>query len=157
MERTNYQASNCSIARTLQVVGEKWTLLILRESFYGASRFEQFHQVLQCPRNVLSERLSKLVDERILERSEYREPGRRARHEYRMTDLGRELTPILLALREWGDRHKTDPAGPPVLALHAGCGRQLHVTITCEAGHQVAGPEEIELVDGPGVLPLAPA
>jgi len=157
MERTNYQASNCSIARTLQVVGEKWTLLILRESFYGASRFEQFHQVLQCPRNVLSERLSKLVDERILERSEYREPGRRARHEYRMTDLGRELTPILLALREWGDRHKTDPAGPPVLALHAGCGRQLHVTITCEAAHQVAGPEEIELVDGPGVLPLAPA
>ena len=63
MERTNYQASNCSIARTLQVVGEKWTLLILRESFYGATRFEQFHQVLQCPRNLLSERLTRRAEQ----------------------------------------------------------------------------------------------
>jgi len=157
MERTNYQASNCSIARTLDVVGEKWTLLILRESFYGATRFEQFHHVLQCPRNVLSERLSKLVDEGILERSEYREPGSRTRHEYRMTDKGRELTPILLALREWGDRHKADPAGPAVLARHAGCGKELRVTLQCAAGHEVTGPEDIELVDGPGLLPLSPA
>jgi DNA-binding HxlR family transcriptional regulator len=157
VERTNYQASNCSIARTLEVVGEKWTLLILRESFYGATRFEQFHQVLQCPRNVLSERLAKLVGEGILERSEYRDPGSRTRHEYRMTDTGRELTPILLALREWGDRHKADVAGPPVVARHAGCGKELHVTLTCEGGHQIAGPDEIELIDGPGVLPLTPA
>lgn len=74
-----------------------------------------------------------------------------------MTDMGRELTPILLALREWGDRHKADPAGPPVLARHAGCGKELRVTLTCTAGHQVTGPDDIELVDGPGVLPLAPA
>ena len=112
MERTNYQASNCSIARTLQVFGEKWTLLIIRESFYGATRFEQFHRVLQCPRNLLSERLTLLVDEGILERSEYREPGSRARNEYRLTDQGRELVPILLALMHWGDRHKGGPGGP---------------------------------------------
>lgn len=155
MERTNYQASNCSIARTLEVVGEKWTLLILRESFYGATRFEQFHTVLNCPRNLLSERLAKLVDEGILERSEYREPGSRARNEYRMTDTGRELTPILLALREWGDRHKADPEGPPVLARHAGCGEELHLTLKCAAGHEVAGPDDIELFGGPGLLPLA--
>jgi DNA-binding HxlR family transcriptional regulator len=157
MERTHYQASNCSIARTLQVVGEKWTLLILRESFYGATRFEQFHRVLQCPRNVLSERLAKLVDEGILERSEYREPGRRARQEYRMTDMGRELAPIVLALREWGDRHKADPAGPPALTRHVGCGEQVHVALMCDGGHVITGPDEIELVDGPGLLPLAPA
>jgi DNA-binding HxlR family transcriptional regulator len=157
MERSNYQAGNCSIARTLQVVGEKWTLLILRESCYGATRFEQFHHVLQCPRNVLSERLNKLVDEGILERTEYREPGSRARHEYRMTDTGRELTPILLALREWGDRHRADPAGPPVLTRHVGCGKEVHVTLRCAGGHEITGPDEIELVDGPGVLPLAPA
>ena len=157
MERTSYQASNCSIARTLQVVGEKWTFLIIRESFYGATRFEQFHSVLRCPRNLLSERLTKLVEEGILERSEYREPGSRARHEYRMTDLGRELVPILLALRQWGDRHKADPEGPPVLTRHVGCGKELHVTLTCESGHQVAGPDEIELVDGPGALPPVPA
>jgi DNA-binding HxlR family transcriptional regulator len=149
MDRTSYQASNCSIARTLQVVGEKWTLLILRESFYGSTRFEQFHSVLNCPRNLLSERLTKLVDEGILERSEYREPGSRARHEY--------LTPILLALREWGDRHMADPEGPPVLARHAGCGKELRVTLTCASGHKVAEPDHIELVDGPGALPAVPA
>lgn len=157
MARTNYQASNCSIGRTLQVLGEKWTLLILRESFYGSTRFEQFHSVLKCPRNLLSERLAKLVEEGILERSEYREPGRRARHEYRMTDKGRELTPILLALREWGDRHLADPEGPPVLARHAGCGKELRVALRCTSGHDVAGPEDIELVDGPGALPPVPA
>jgi len=157
MERTSYQASNCSIARTLQVLGEKWTLLILRESFYGSTRFEQFHSVLNCPRNLLSERLSKLVEEGIFERSEYREPGSRARHEYRMTDKGRELTPILLALREWGDRHMADPEGPPVLARHAGCGKELRVALVCTSGHEAAGPDDIELVDGPGALPPVPA
>ncbi len=157
MERTNYQASNCSIARTLQVLGEKWTLLIIRESFYGATRFEQFHRVLQCPRNLLSERLSLLVDDGILERSAYREPGSRARNEYRLTDKGRELMPILLALREWGDRHKADSEGPPVVAQHAECGRELHVTLACAKGHIVTEPDEVALVDGPGALPPVPA
>src|SRR4051795_304043 len=139
MERTNYQASNCSIARTLQVLGEKWTLLIIRESFYGSTRVEQFHGVLRCPRNRLSERLARLVEEGILERSEYREPGSRARMEYRLTDDGRELTPILLSLREWGDRHMADPEGPPVLARHAGCGKELRVALVCAKGHEVGG------------------
>jgi DNA-binding HxlR family transcriptional regulator len=157
MERTSYQASNCSIARTLQVVGEKWTLLILRESFYGATRFEQFHRVLQCPRNLLSERLALLVDEGILERSEYREPGSRARKEYRLTDKGRELALALLALMQWGDRYKADPEGPPVVARHAECGRDLHVTFACSKGHIVTETGEIELLDGPGALPPVPA
>jgi DNA-binding HxlR family transcriptional regulator len=157
MERTSYQASNCSIARTLQVLGEKWTLLIIRESFYGSTRFEQFHSVLNCPRNLLSERLTKLVEEGILERSEYREPGSRARSEYRMTEKGRQLTPILLALMQWGDRHHADPEGPPVLARHAECGKELRVTLTCTSGHEAAGPDDIEIVDGPGALPAVPA
>ena len=157
MERTNYQASNCSIARTLQVLGEKWTLLIIRESFYGATRFEQFHRVLQCPRNLLSERLNLLVEEGILERSEYREPGSRARMEYRLTDKGRELMHLMLALQQWGDRHKVDPEGPPVIARHAECGRDLHVTFACSNGHVVTEPDEIDLVDGPGALPPVPA
>src|SRR3954447_9939485 len=121
MERTNYQASNCSIARSLQIVGEKWTLLIIRESFYGATRFEQFHGVLECPRNLLSGRLTRLVEEGILERSEYREPGSRARMEYHLTEKGFELATILLALQQWGDRYEADPAGPPVIVRHAGC------------------------------------
>ena len=157
MERTSYQSSNCSIARTLQVLGEKWTLLIIRESFYGATRFEQFHRVLQCPRNLLSDRLAKLVDEGILERSEYREPGSRARKEYRLTDKGRELMHLMLAFMQWGDRHKADPEGPPVLARHADCGRELQVAFTCSKGHVVEGPDDVELVDGPGALPAVPA
>ena len=157
MERTSYQASNCSIARTLQVLGEKWTLLIVRESFYGSTRFAQFQSVLNCPRNLLSERLTKLVEEGILEPAEYREPGSRARNEYRMTDKGQELTPILLALMHWGDRHHADPEGPPVVARHAGCGGELRIALVCADGHQVGGPEEIELVDGPGALPAVPA
>ena len=157
MERTNYQASNCSIARTLQVLGEKWTLLIIRESFYGATRFEQFHRVLQCPRNLLSERLTLLVDEGILERSEYREPGSRARMEYRMTDKGRDLMPALLALMQWGDHYHADPEGPPVVARHAGCGKELRVTLTCTRGHEATRPEDVQLVDGPGALPAVPA
>jgi len=157
MERTNYQASNCSIARPLEVFGEKWTLLIIRESFYGATRFEQFHRVLNCPRNLLSERLTKLVDEGILERAEYREPGSRARNEYRMTDKGRELAPMLLAIMQWGDRYKADPDGPPAVARHTGCGSELHVALVCARGHVVEGPDEVELVDGPGVLPAVPA
>ena len=152
MQRTNHQASNCSIARSLQVVGDKWTLLIIRESFYGATRYEQFHQVLKCPRNLLSQRLSRLVEEEILEQSEYREPGLRARLEYRMTDKGRELAPILLALMQWGDRHHGDPEGPPVIARIVSCGHELHVGLTCAQGHQPTGPHDIELVPGPGDL-----
>ena len=157
MERTTYQASNCSIDRTLQVLGEKWTLLILRESFYGATRFEQFHRVLQCPRNLLSERLTLLVDEGILERvgvPRARQPdaegvppdgpGPRADADPdRAQGVGRPL--------------QGRPEGPPVLARHADCGKELHLTLTCAAGHVATTPDEVELVDGPGALPLVPA
>jgi DNA-binding HxlR family transcriptional regulator len=157
MERTNYETSNCSIGRTLDVLGQKWTLLIIRECFYGATRFEQFHRVLQCPRNLLTSRLALLVDEGILERTEYREPGSRPRLEYRMTDKGQELMHIMLAVMQWGDRHKADPEGPPVIARHVGCGEELHVTFACEKGHIVTEPEEIEMVAGPGALSSAAA
>ena len=157
MERTNYQTSNCSIGRTLGILGEKWTLLIIRECFYGATRFEQFHRVLQCPRNLLSERLSGLVDEGILEKSEYREPGSRTRNEYHLTARGLELIPILLALMHWGDRNEADPAGPPVIARHAGCGKDLRIAIVCSKGHEARGPEDFDLIDGPGALPAVPA
>lgn len=156
MERTSYQASNCSIARTLQVVGEKWTLLIIRESFYGSTRFEQFHRVLNCPRNLLSERLARLVEEGILERSEYREPGSRARTEYLLTEAGRELMYILLSLMQWGDRHQAGPEGPPVVARHVGCGHDVQVGFTCSAGHVATRLRDVELVAGPGALPAVP-
>lgn len=157
MERTELDSSNCSIARTLRILGEKWTFLVVRESFYGATRFEQFHEVLQCPRNLLSQRLGLLVDEGILERSEYREPGSRARMEYRLTEKGSALKHILIALREWGDEFEADSEGPPVVAKHVGCGSQLHLTLTCEKGHAVTDVADIELVPGPGAKPAIAA
>ena len=152
MERTSYLLSNCSMARSLQVLGEKWTLLIVREAFSGSTRFEQFHSVLGCPRNLLSERLRKLVDEEILEPADYRETGSRPRKEYHLTERGRELLPILLALREWGDRHKADPAGPAAINRHVGCGEEVHLAVICDAGHMVTSSEDVEVVSGPGAL-----
>lgn len=156
MERTSHQASNCSIARTLGVVGDKWTLLIIRESLYGATRFEQFHSVLQCPRNLLSKRLARLVDDGIMRRSEYRVEGSRTRSEYQLTESGRELGSILMTLREWGDRHLADEAGPPLVAVHRGCGHEVEMTPVCEEGHVLAGLDEVELVEGPGLLTAVP-
>ncbi|MFN8149905.1 MAG: helix-turn-helix domain-containing protein [Solirubrobacterales bacterium] len=150
MDRSDFDSSNCSIARTLGIVGEKWTLLIIRESFYGATRFEQFHDTLGCPRNLLSQRLGLLVEEGILVRSEYREPGSRARMEYHLTDKGMDLKHVLLALREWGDRNEVGCEGRPVITRHAGCGGELSLTLSCSEGHTVEAAEEIELVPGPG-------
>nr|WP_296770887.1 helix-turn-helix domain-containing protein [Rhodococcus sp. (in: high G+C Gram-positive bacteria)] len=157
MQRTKYQASNCTIGATLALLGEKWTLLIIRESFFGSTRFEQFMSVLGCPRNILSDRLGKLVDEGILDRSEYHEPKSRVRSEYRLTDTGKELMPILMAIMHWGDRHRGATEGPPIVVEHVGCGEPLQLVPTCSAGHVVTGPDEWEIVPGPGALPAVPA
>lgn len=157
MERTSYSASNCTIAATLGLLGEKWTLLIIRESFFGATRFEQFASVLGCPRNILSERLSKLVDEGILERSGYREPGKRTRSEYRLTEAGQALMPVLLAFMQWGDRHRPAAGGPPVVVEHVDCGEPLRLVLTCSQGHVVTRPADGVIVPGPGALPPVPA
>ena len=112
MERTNYQASNCSIARTLQVLGEKWTLLIIREA--STAPRDSSSSIGCCSARATAVRTAgQARRDGILERSEYREPGARARHEYRLTAKGIELTPILLAIRHWGDRNEADPQARP--------------------------------------------
>src|SRR5439155_1485027 len=117
-ERARYSAENCSIRRTLDVVGEKWTLLVLREAFYGVRRFDDFVRGVGCARNILSARLNTLVDEGLLRRRPYREPGQRARVEYRITEKGLELFPAIVSLMQWGDRWAVDPDGPPVEIVH---------------------------------------
>ena len=125
----------CSIARTLSVVGDRWTLLIVRDAFLGARRFEHFQKSLGCSPHLLSTRLARLVDEGILEKRAYRE--RPTRHEYRLTEKGSELYPVIATLLAWGDRWMADAAGPPVLLEHRGhratpelrcseCGEPLH-------------------------------
>jgi DNA-binding HxlR family transcriptional regulator len=125
----------CSVARTLDVIGERWSLLVLREVFLGVRRFESIRHATGAPRAVLAERLRSLVDAGVLVRREYREEGARTRHEYRPTDAGRELQPALTALMQWGDKHLPVPGGPPLIVEHAECGGSVRAHLVCEHGH----------------------
>src|ERR1700704_6781283 len=108
-ERLRYSAENCSIRSTLDIVGEKWTLLVLREAFYGVRRFDDFARGVGCARNILSARLNTLVDEGLLRREPYRDPGQRARVEYRLTEKGLEVFPAVVAPMQRGDRRGGGP------------------------------------------------
>jgi DNA-binding HxlR family transcriptional regulator len=125
----------CSIARTLELIGEKWALLALREVFLGVRRFDTIHRNTGAPRDILSARLRKLVAGGVLERRQYQE--RPARFEYRLTEAGRELLPVLLTLMQWGDRHLAD--GEPPLTYRHRCGADLDPVLVCRAcGEPVA-------------------
>jgi DNA-binding HxlR family transcriptional regulator len=149
-DRLRYSSSNCSIARTLGVVGEKWTLLVLREAFYGVRRFDDFHAVLGCARNLLSARLKTLVAQGLLEKQAYRDDRGRQRHEYRLTDKGRDLFPAVVALMQWGDRWAAEDDGPAVLLHHRDCGERVSVQLRCDGGHGPLGAREVRAVPGPG-------
>ena len=118
-----YEGQACSIARTLELVGERWTLLILRDAFLGVRRFDDFQRSLGVARNVLNTRLQRLVDAGLLEKRLYHE--RPERYEYRLTDAGQDLWPTLVALMRWGDRHLAGPEGPPVSLTHKDCGGEV--------------------------------
>jgi DNA-binding HxlR family transcriptional regulator len=129
---------DCSIARTLGVVGERWTFLVLREAFRGVTRFAQFREHLGVAPDVLADRLATLVDYGVLARQPYQEPGTRAREEYRLTPAGGELGVVLGALQQWGDDHLPRPAGPTLLRKHRESGRPLHVAFVDEHGREVS-------------------
>src|SRR3954462_5600791 len=140
-----WDRSRCSVAGTLAVVGEKWSLLVLREAFLGVRRFADFQRILGAPKAVLSDRLATLVEQGVLTRVPYQAEGERQRHEYRLTAKGRDLYPTLVALMQWGDTYLAD--GPPPLELqHRDCGAAGHLGPTREAGHAVAGAREVEPV-----------
>jgi DNA-binding HxlR family transcriptional regulator len=134
--RDGWTAEGCPIARAFDTVGTRSAFLILREAFYGATRFEQFVQRSGVSEPVAAERLRDLTAEELLERVPYRETGQRTRHEYRLTDKGRELLPVLVAMMDWGDRWLV-PGGARVELTHAGCGAQVGVALRCELGHDV--------------------
>jgi DNA-binding HxlR family transcriptional regulator len=144
----DYPDQVCSIARSLEVIGERWTLLILRDAVLGAERFEEFEDSLGIASNVLTNRLKGLCEQGVLQRlPDEKRPGR---PRYVLTDKGRELAPALLVLIKWGDRHYPAPGGPPRLTLHAGCGGNVDADFRCERCGQHAGRGEIELPPGPG-------
>ena len=129
MYRKSLAGQDCSIARSLDVVGEWWTLLIVRDAFRGVRRFDDFSKSLGIARNVLAARLAKLVDHGILERHPL--PDHHGRSEYRLTEKGRELQPVVISLMRWGDRWTADASGPPVVLRHEDCGHALEPTLTC--------------------------
>ncbi|GII63249.1 HxlR family transcriptional regulator [Sphaerisporangium krabiense] len=147
--RTPFRVRNCSIERTLTIVGEKWTFLVLREAFNGVRRFADMQEGTGAPRQVLSARLSRLVEEGLLRKVPYREPGRRVRHEYRLTQKGLDLYPILVSLMQWGDVHMAE-SGPPVVLTHRDCGAPVGVHLSCAEGHEVTSPREVTPTHGPG-------
>lgn len=154
-DRLLYSTENCSIKRTLEVIGEKWTLLVLREAFFGVKRFEDFQRIIGCASNVLSARLATLVDQGVLRRKPYRDPGTRQRYEYQLTEMGVELFPILVALTQWGDRWTADPDGPAVDLLHNNCNEPVGVTLTCAAGHGPLTARDTHGTPGPGARRVA--
>ncbi|WP_405894454.1 helix-turn-helix transcriptional regulator [Streptomyces sp. NBC_00104] len=144
-----YDSQVCSIARTLEVVGERWTLLIIRDALLGLRRFEEFQDSLGIARNVLTNRLSQLVDDGMLDRVCYQE--RPARYEYQPTSKAKGLLTALLSLMHWGDEHAEDPAGPPRVTSHAGCGGSVREQLVCTHCGQVVGPDTVHLLPGPAL------
>jgi DNA-binding HxlR family transcriptional regulator len=144
----DYPGQVCSIARSLEVIGERWTLLILRDAMTGLERFEEFQASLGIASNTLTNRLKLLCDEQVLERVP--DPDRPGRPKYVLTAKGRELGPVLIGLMKWGDRYYPTPGGPPRLTLHAGCGGNIGPDLHCDRCGKRAGPGEIELPPGPG-------
>jgi DNA-binding HxlR family transcriptional regulator len=147
----DYPNQVCSIARSLEIVGERWTLLILRDAVLGVERFEDFQEKLGIASNVLTNRLKLLCDEGVLQR--LRDEQRPGRPRYVLTDKGRELAPVLILLMKWGDRHYPTPGGPPRLTRHAGCGGNIGPDFRCERCGKRAAGGEIELPPGPGAAP----
>ena len=147
---STYDSDTCSIARTLALIGDRWTLLVLRDVANGVRRFDEMASHLGIARNILSRRLASLARAGLVERTAYREPGARERHEYRLSGPGRELIPILLAFMQWGDRNLAGPEGPPALVRHADCGAPIRVSLACEEGHELGERPRVWLEPGPG-------
>ena len=147
MERKSFAEMHCSVAQCLEVVGEWWTMLIVRDVFLGVTRFDELQERLGISRNVLGQRLARLVEAGVLTKVPYSEHP--PRFDYRLTDKGRDLWPVLTAMRQWGDRHAA-PDGPPVQLIHRDCGQRSEALIVCSACGEPIGPRDVEAVPGPG-------
>jgi DNA-binding HxlR family transcriptional regulator len=148
-----WSAENCTVGRTMAILGERWTFVVLREVFNGVRRFDDIRRHSGIPRQVLSNRLGLLVEQDILRREPYQDPGERVRHEYRLTPKGFDLYPVLVAIADWGDRYVADPVGPPVEFTHRVCGSTVHAVLECGNGHRIERPRDVVTRIGPGARP----
>ena len=138
---------NCSVAQCLEVVGEWWSMLIVRDLFLGITRFEDFCQRLGISRNILNQRLEHLVEAGVVTRDPYSQHP--VRYDYRLTEKGKDLWPVLTAMRQWGDRWAA-PDGPPLELVHAGCGHVAQVVGACSACGEPVTRRDLRAVTGPG-------
>jgi len=148
MKRSSIAHMNCSIARSLEFLGEWWTLMIVRDVFLGLARFDQIRADLGISRNILSDRLATLVEHGILRRTPYREAP--VRYEYHLTDKGRDLMPVLLAFMRWGDRWLAGRNGPPMRVMHRGCRHEAGPVLACAHCGATIGTADVALTKGPG-------
>ncbi len=148
MKRTPFSGWPCSIARTVDLLGDWWTPLVLREASFGVTRFDDFQRSLHIGRNILTQRLNRLVAEGLLERVPYQQ--RPPRHEYVLTEKGRDVFPVLAAIARWGDRWLAGEAGPPVVFHHHPCGHATHAEVVCAVCGEPLRLEDVHAELGPG-------
>lgn len=147
MQRASFEDMNCSVAQCLEVVGEWWSLLIVRDAFLGVRRFDDFQARLGISRNILNQRLNRLVDNEVLERVPYQDHP--PRFEYRLTEKGRDLWHVVTAVRQWGDRWAA-PDGPPLKMRHKDCGRIVRAVAVCSHCGEPLDVRSVTAVPGPG-------
>jgi len=147
MQRTNFGDMACSIARTLDVIGEPWSPLVLRDVYVGIRRFDELQAELEISRKVLTERLNHLVEHGVLERRPY---DSRPRYEYHLTQMGTELVDVLMVMVGWGDRWLAGKAGPPVLYRHHACGEVSSVDLRCTGCGEPMHADDVDVLPGPG-------
>ena len=149
MRRASFEDMSCSVARSLEVIGEWWTLLILRDAFFGVTRFDEFQARLGIARNILAKRLDTLVEHGVLERRWYDEA--RGRYDYVLTDKGKALWPVLVTIRQWGDEWVVGAGKEPVVMVHATCGERATAVLACDhCGEELQG-RDVRVVAGPGL------
>ncbi|MFI8232693.1 winged helix-turn-helix transcriptional regulator [Streptomyces sp. NPDC085900] len=148
MRRTSFDGWPCSIARTVDILGDGWTLLVLREIFYGETRFDGFIDSLGIARNTLADRLRRLENAGLLQRRPYQSDP--VRHEYLLTDKGRDFFGVLAAINAWGDRWLADDDGIPVVMHHTACGHDTHAQVVCPSCGEPLHHQDVTVRTGPG-------
>ena len=148
VKRTDFASWPCSIARSVDLLGDWWTPLVLKEAFLGVRRFDEMQRSLGIGRNVLTQRLRRLVDEGLLERVRYQE--RPDRYEYVLTDKGRDFYPVLAAMAAWGDRWLAGDDGPPIVLRHKTCGQEMHAQVVCSECGDPLDVRDVRAALGPG-------
>ncbi|RNF33548.1 winged helix-turn-helix transcriptional regulator [Paracoccus methylarcula] len=160
MKWSELEQETCSMARTLSVIGDRWTLLILRDCFLGVRRFDDFHERLGVTRGILADRLKQLSKAGVLKKVAYQEHP--PRHEYKLTGKGLDLYPVILSIVHWGDVHMAGEDGRPVLHQHMACGHAFDPRMVCSECGTTLSPHDVKVLQGPGKaadrnLPVRPA